>query len=47
VVTTLLFALAIIAAPVVLVIAGLVLLASAVVGLTDGAANGLVRPKPS
>jgi len=47
VVTTLLFALAIIAAPVVLVIAMLVLLASAVVGLTDAGASGLTRPNPS
>jgi hypothetical protein len=46
-VTTLLFALAIIAAPVVLVLAMLVLLSSAVVGLTDGAANGLTRSNPS
>ena len=46
-VTTLLFALAIIATPVVLVIAVLTLLASAVVGLSDGAANGLTRPNPS
>ena len=46
-ITTLLFALAIIAGPVVLVIAMLALLASAVVGLSDGAANGLTRPNPS
>jgi hypothetical protein len=47
VVTTILFALAIIAAPVVLVITMLLLLGSAVVGLTDGAANGLVRSQTS
>jgi hypothetical protein len=47
VVTTLLFALAVLALPVVLVIAVIVLLGSAVVGMSDGAANGLVRPNPS
>ena len=46
-ITTILFGLALIAAPVVLVVALLLLLGSAVIGLTDGAANGLTRPNPS
>jgi hypothetical protein len=46
-VATVLFVLAIAAAPAVLVIATLVVLGSAVVGLADGAGQGLVRPNPS
>ena len=46
-ITTILFGVALVAAPVALVVALLLLLGSAVVGLTDGAANGLTRPNPS
>ena len=45
--TTALFLVAIVVVPVSLVIAALVLLGSAVAGLVDGSANGLVRPNPS
>jgi hypothetical protein len=45
--TTLLFILAIAAAPVALVILTLFVLGSALIGIIDGAANGLVRPNPS
>jgi hypothetical protein len=44
--TTILFLVAIVAAPVVLVGIALVLLGTAVAGLVDGADHGLVRPNP-
>ena len=45
--TTALFLVAIVVIPVALVLAVLFVLGSAVVGLIDGATNGLVRPNPS
>ena len=46
-ITAILVGLALVAVPVALVVALLFLLGSAVVGLTDGAVNGLTRPNPS
>ena len=45
--STLILVAAIAAIPVLLVVATLFVLGSAVAGLADGAANGLVRPNPS
>ena len=45
--STLVFVAVIAAIPVVLVVALLLLLGSAVAGLADGATNGLLRPNPS
>jgi hypothetical protein len=44
---TVLFVAAIAAAPVVLVILTLIVLGSAVAGLSDAAAHGMVRPNPA
>jgi hypothetical protein len=45
--TTLVFATAILALPVVIVLAILAVLGAVVATLADGVANGLVRPNPS
>ena len=45
--TAILFLVAIVAAPILLVAMTLVLLGSTVAGLVDGAEHGLLRPNPS
>jgi hypothetical protein len=45
--STLILVAVIAAVPVILVVATLLLLGSAVAGLADGAANGFIRPNPS
>ena len=45
--TTILLIIAIVGVPAALVVATLVVLGTAVAGLVDGAADGLVRPNPS